>query len=152
MMCRGRTELAVLPRGGDLAQHVLVEVALGVAVLHRHVVDGVHHLSQQPGGGDGEARVLHVVGVGGAVAAQGAQEGEDVLAHHREHLGRGQVLEASPAQILVRAALGVCALGENAVLYGALEAVGLALLQGVQLVEAADEKQIGELLNHLERV
>ena len=34
-----RAELAVLPGGGDLAEHVLVEVALGVAVLHRHVVD-----------------------------------------------------------------------------------------------------------------
>ena len=30
-------ELAVLPGAGDLAEHVLVEVALGVAVLHRHV-------------------------------------------------------------------------------------------------------------------
>jgi hypothetical protein len=32
-----RAELAVLPGAGDLAEHVLVEVALGVAVLHRHV-------------------------------------------------------------------------------------------------------------------
>jgi hypothetical protein len=32
-----RAELAVLPGAGDLAEHVLVEVALGVAVLHRHL-------------------------------------------------------------------------------------------------------------------
>jgi hypothetical protein len=76
-----RAELAVLPGAGDLAEHVFVEVALGVAVLHGHGVEQVHHLGQQRRRGDGEARVLHVVRVGGAVAAQGAQEGEDVLAH-----------------------------------------------------------------------
>ena len=42
-----RAELAVLPGAGDLAEHVLVEVALGVAVLHRDVVDHVHDLGQQ---------------------------------------------------------------------------------------------------------
>ena len=42
-----RAELAVLPGGGDLAEHVLVEVALGVAVLHRHLVDHVHDLREQ---------------------------------------------------------------------------------------------------------
>jgi hypothetical protein len=78
-----RAELAVLPGAGDLAEHVLVEVALGVAVLHRHLVEQVHHLGQQRRRGDGEARVLHVVRVGGVVAAQRAQEGEDVLARPR---------------------------------------------------------------------
>ena len=77
-----RAELAVLPGGGDLAEHVLVEVALGVAVLHRHLVEQVHDLRQQRRRGDGEARVLHVVRVGGVVAAERAQEREDVLADH----------------------------------------------------------------------
>ena len=85
-----RAELAVLPGGGDLAEHVLVEVALGVAVLHRHVVEQVHHLGQQRRRGDGEARVLHVVRVGGVVAAQRAQEREDVLADDGVHLGRAR--------------------------------------------------------------
>ena len=31
-----RAELAVLPGGGDLAEHVFVDVALGVAIVHRH--------------------------------------------------------------------------------------------------------------------
>ena len=32
-----RAELAVLPGRGDLAEHVLVKIALGVALLHRDV-------------------------------------------------------------------------------------------------------------------
>jgi hypothetical protein len=44
-----RAELAVLAGAGNLAQHVFVEVALGVAVLHRHMVEHVHHLGQQAG-------------------------------------------------------------------------------------------------------
>ena len=81
-------ELAVLPGAGDLAEHVFVEVALGVAVLHRHLVDHVHDLGQQRGRGDGEPRILHVVRVGGVVAAERAQEREDVVVHDGEHFLR----------------------------------------------------------------
>lgn len=42
----GRTELAVLSRRGDLAQHVFVQVAFGVPLFHRHRVDHVHDLGQ----------------------------------------------------------------------------------------------------------
>ena len=95
-MARG-AELAVLPGAGDLAEHVFVDVALGVAVLHRHVLDQVHHPGQQRWRGDGEARILHVVRIGGVVAAQGTQERKDVLADDSEHLARLGVLEARPA-------------------------------------------------------
>ena len=49
-------ELAVLPGAGDLAEHVFVEVALGVAVLHWHLLDHVHDLGEERGRGDGEPR------------------------------------------------------------------------------------------------
>ncbi len=42
-----RAELAVLSGRGDLAEHVLVEVALGVAPLHRQVADQVDDLREQ---------------------------------------------------------------------------------------------------------
>jgi type I restriction enzyme R subunit len=58
-----RAELAILPGGRDLAEHVLIEVALGVAILHRDGIEQVHHLGEQRRRGDGEARVLHVVRV-----------------------------------------------------------------------------------------
>ena len=46
-----RAELAVLPGGGDLAEHVLVEVALGVAILHRHLVEHSTTLASSAGVG-----------------------------------------------------------------------------------------------------
>ena len=109
-----RAELAVLPGGGDLAEHVFVHVALGVAILHRHAVQHVHHPAEQRRGGDGEARVPHVVRVGAAIPAQRAQEGEDVLAEDGEHVGRCGVDEAGPAQRVVGLAARVRALGEDA--------------------------------------
>ncbi len=145
-------ELPILAGGGDLAKHVLVKVALGVSVLHRHFVQHVHHLGQQGGGGDGEARILHVVRIGGAITAQRAQEGEDMFPQHGEHLGRREVPEPRPAQVLIGAAARVAALGEDAAGHGALQPGALALLQAVQVVQAADEEQVGELLDYLQRV
>ena len=145
-------ELAVLPGAGDLAEHVLVEVAIGVAVLHGHGVDHVHDLGEQRGRGDGEARVLHVVRVGRAVAAKRAQEGKDVVVDDREHFLGLEMLEARPAQVVVRPAPGIAALGEDAALHRALEAQGFIFLQGVEVVEALEEEQVGDLLDDFEGI
>ena len=59
-----RAELPVLPGGGDLAEHVLVEITLGVAVGHVDVVELVDHVGQHPSRGHHEEGVLHVMGVG----------------------------------------------------------------------------------------
>jgi len=67
-----RAELAVLTSAGNLAQHVFVEIALGVPIFHRHFVDHVLYLGQQRRRGNGEACALHVLGVGCAVAAESA--------------------------------------------------------------------------------
>ena len=152
-----RAELPVLSGGGDLAEHVLVDVALGVAFLHRYLVEQVHHLGQQRRSRDGEARVVHVVRVGGVGTAElsgqvSAQIGEDVLPHHREHLGRGEVLEARPAEILVGPTLGALALREDPPLHRLFEAIGLVLLQRVHVVEPTEEQQVGDLLDHFQRV
>ena len=139
-----RAELPVLSGGGDLAEHVLVDVALGVALLHRHLVEQVHHLGQQRRSRDCEARVLHVVRVGGVGTAEllgqvSAQIGEDVLPHHREHLGRDEVLEARPAEVLVGPTLGVLAFREDPPFHRLLEPIGLVLLQRVHVVEPTEE-------------
>ena len=70
-MARG-AEPAVLPGGGDLAERVPVEVALGVALLHRQLVQHVGAAGEQ--GGDGSPYASHMRD------AQGAQERKDVLA------------------------------------------------------------------------
>ncbi len=152
----GRAELAVLPGAGDLAQHVLVEIALGVAILHGHVVEQVHHLGQERGRGNGEARVLHVLGIGRAVAAQVAQERKDVLADYLVHLGRGEVLELAPAEFFVGApavlAAAILALGKHPPLHRLLQPRGLVFFQGVQVVQPAQEEQVGDLLDDLQWV
>ena len=83
-----RAELAVLPGAGNFAQHVLVHIALGVAVFHGHVVQHVHHLVQQGRGGDGEAGVLHVLRVGGAVASGAAHAGAQNRSSRRRRNSR----------------------------------------------------------------
>ena len=70
----------------------------------------------------------------------------------REHLGRREVLEARPAQVVVAASSVVLALGKDAALDRLAEAGGLVLFERVQVVEPLDEEQIGDLLDHLERV
>ena len=157
MMWRGVRNCPFCPGGGDLAEHVLVDVALGVALLHRHLVEQVHHLGQQRRSRDGEARVLHVVRVGGVGTAElpdqvSAQIAEDVLPYYREHLGWGEVLEARPAEVLVGPTLGVLAFREDPPLHRLLEPIGLVLLQRVHVVEPTEEQQIGDLLHHLQRV
>ena len=108
--------------------------------------------ASRAGVGDGEAGVAHVVGVGGAVGAEGAQEGEHVLADDCEHLGGLAVGEVGPAQVLVVAAARIEAGGEQRAFERAFGAGGLALLQFLQLVQTADEEEVGDLLDDLERV
>jgi len=79
VVARG-AELAVLPGRRDLAEHVLVDVALGVAIVDLDLIDEVDDLGEEGRSGDGEAGVPHVVGVGGVGVTEGAQEGKDVRA------------------------------------------------------------------------
>jgi len=87
-------------------------------------------------GSYGEARVLHVVRVGGFIAAERAQEGENVLADDRVHLGWGEMLEARPAQIFVRTAPvlpnAIAALRKDPARHRLPEPGRLVLLQRVQ--------------------
>jgi hypothetical protein len=147
-----RAELAVLPGAGDLAEHVFEHVALGVPVVHRDVVEQRHDLGQQVGVGEAEARILHVDAVAGAFLAQGAQERKDVFIHDLHHLARFEVLEAGPAKVVIGAFVGVEALGENAAIKRAAQRLGLVFFEGVEVVEALDEQQVGDLLDDRERV
>ena len=78
-----RAELAVLAGRGDLRQHVLVDVALGVAVAHVELVELVDDLGEQRRARDLEAGVAHVARIGRAVAVERADEREDVLVDDR---------------------------------------------------------------------
>ena len=75
-----------------------------------------------------------------------------MFADDKEHFGRCEVSEAGPAQVVVRASARVGAFGEDATRHGAVEAGGLALFQGLQVIQAADEQQVGDLFDNLQRV
>ena len=85
-MCRGVRNWPFCPARGDLRQHVFVEVALGVAVLHRQSAIRSTAFASSCRGRDGEAGILHVVRVGRAIAAQGAKKREDVVGRRGEQL------------------------------------------------------------------
>jgi hypothetical protein len=148
----GGAELAVLTGGGDLAEHVLVEVALGVAIVHRDRVQHLDHLDEQAGVAEAEAGIAHVPAVGGALRPQATQEGEDVLVDHLHHLPGLEVPEAGPAHVVIETALVVPPLREDPPLHGDAQRLGLVLLQGLEVVQALDEEEIGDLLDHREGV
>lgn len=158
-----RAELAVLAGRCDLAEHVFVEIALGVAILQRDLRQHVDHLGQQAGRGDGEARALHVFGMGRAFLCHIAQEGKDVFRNNEEHTRRIIVPEARPAQhgigdfFLDRARLFVAhraidAIRKDHSLDRPAQHVGLVLLAGLDVIETAHEQKVGDLLDHLERI
>ena len=138
-------ELSVGPGGRDLGQHVLVQVARGVAVVHRDVVEHVDHPGDQGRGRDGEAGVLHVLGVGRAVTAELAEEREHLLPDGLEHDAGLEVLEPRPAQVVLTGL-------EDRTLDRLAGAAGLVLRGRLQVVEPADEEQVGDLLDHLQGV
>lgn len=82
--------------------------------------------------------------IGHRIAEEGAREGR-IVPHDCEHFLGGGFLEAGPAEIVLLR-------GEDGFLDGFLEAVGLVFLEGVELVQALDEKQVGELLDDGERI
>ena len=142
-----RAELAVGAGGGKLAQHVLVDVALGVAVVHGDAVDQVDGLGDKRLR-DGEAGIAHVLRIGGAFA-EGAQPGKDVIGKETVHCLRRGVLQALPAEVLVGRAFGVVALREDAPRHRPSEAGCLAFLQLLHLVKALEEEQIRDLLDNV---
>ena len=153
-MWRGVRNCPFWPALRDLAQHVLVHVALGVAVFHWDVVEHVHDLGEQGGRRDCEAGVLHVAGIRGVlpIRLQGADEREHAVAYDRIHGPRIEVLEAAPAQVFVRNTAVVLAFGKDAPLQGTPQAVGLLLLGGMEVVEALDEEEVRDLVHHFQRV
>lgn len=81
----------------------VVQVGIGVTVLHRDAVKQVDDVRQQGRSRDREPRVLHVLGVRRALTAELAQEWEDLLADDLVHDSGLELLEPRPAARLARA-------------------------------------------------
>src|SRR4051812_39894024 len=72
----GGAELAVLPGTGDLAEHVLVDVAFGVPILHPDGVEFLDRFGEEGWGRDAEAGILHVLAESRAFSAKSPQKWE----------------------------------------------------------------------------
>ena len=78
-----------------------------------------------------------------------------MLGHDLEHLGRREVRELAPPQVAVQAAareVTVVPVGEDRVVDFVTEPRGLLLGKQLQVVQSLDEEQVGDLLDHLDRV
>ena len=155
-MARG-AELPIGAGRGDLGEHVLIKITLGVPVIHRDLIDQVHCLLQEVILGDGEARILHVVRVGGitAVGLAGqflAQEREDALVEDSKHFGFIEVLELRPPHILVRTPELIGTFGEDRILNRLAGPRGFAFCGNLVVVKPLEEQQVGDLLDDLQRV
>ena len=149
-------ELAVLPGGRNLRQHVFVEVALGVAILHRDFGEKIYYLCQQCGRWDGEARTFHMGGVRGASLGHVAQEGKHMLGNDFEHRSRVLVLQLGPAHFLIGDAAtladAILAFREDAPFDRLAEAVGLVLFKSMGVIQPAHEQEVSDLFDHFERI
>lgn len=80
--------------------YVFVQIALGVAVMHRDGVDHVGDLIQQRWSRDDERRVFHEAGARAARAAiERFDKRKHLVAEHGELALGVEILETRPAQI-----------------------------------------------------
>jgi hypothetical protein len=158
----GRAELPVLPGGGDLAEHVLVQITLGVAIGHVDGVELIDDIGEHARRGHHEKGIFHVMRVGAralgvvvAVGAEGLDEGEDLGLHRLKHLLGSSLFEPRPAKLSggeFRLRGGVRALGKDRIFDRLAGAGGLALFKRLELVEPFDKQQVGELFDDRQRV
>ena len=138
-----RAELAVLAGRVQLAQQVLVQVALHVLILagNLHVVDGLAGFDEQAGLVDLELGVLHLLGEGAALAAQRLDEGKDLFLDVGQRLRGRKLGPVRPAQV---------GSGKNGS-YFALRRVAVrsVLLAFVKPLEEQEERK---LLDGVERI
>jgi hypothetical protein len=85
-----------------------------------------------------------VLAVGRSIATGSSQKGENLLPNRSEHGGWFFVLEARPPQVLL--------FGAETELLGVAAHSGLALGERLQVVEPADEEQVGDSLDYFQRI
>ena len=139
-------ELSVLPGGGELGEEILVDVALGVAVLGGdiHIIDDGDRFLEEGGFRDDEDGVLHLPGKERLLpVVERLDEGEDHVPDMLKHLLGGVVLPGRPPALLV-----------------VLEDRGIRhppqpctfLLDDIHVLKPLHEDEVGHLLDGLERV
>src|SRR5438105_15814483 len=123
-----RAKLSVLSGARDLREHVLIEIAFCVAILHGDVINHIYDSREQRRSGNGEARSFHVLRIRGFVAAERAEKWENVLANNREHFCRREVLKTRPPEISVRTVTAVLPFRKNVALDRLLQTISFVFL------------------------
>jgi hypothetical protein len=75
-----------------------------------------------------------------------------VLADNGKHLPCFKILEAVPAEVLIRPFLAIFSIGKEALLHRLLFPIGFQFLGDFLLIQALEKKQVGDLLDHFKRV
>ena len=154
-----RAELAVQAGLADLAEQVFVSIAAHIRRLrsaHQTVnfVQRVHDLGEQQRRRQLENGIVHVLGIGAVfIAVQILDEGEYRFLHNGIHLRGREVVEHAPLELAaIHGALtDLYLIGEDALIrqtqHGRLLCPAV-----VGIVKVVDEHQIGDLLDHIQRV
>src|SRR5690606_31991033 len=134
--------------GSELAEQVLVEIALGVAAVERKILHGIDRLHQQRRLLDHQLGVFHERGELTSIArralGQSAEVWENLVPHMREHQLRPIVAPALPTAILL--------VSEKASRKGtAAEACTLLVAPLVHVEQTAVHEE-GDLLDDGERI
>src|SRR5208337_720737 len=72
-------KLTILAGSGDLAEHVFVDIALGVAIVHPDLVELLDGLGEQRRRRDAKTCILHMLAESRALATERAQKREDMF-------------------------------------------------------------------------
>ena len=75
-----------------------------------------------------------------------------MLADHIVHLAGFHILESRPAEVCIRASLGIFAFGKVIMLNGLLQPRRFVFFQRLEVIQPAKEKKVRDLLNNFERI
>lgn len=124
--------------GGEFAEKVFVDVALGIAFGEREFLDGGDGAGEQIAGGDEAVGVLEVAAER-VLLEIGPHEREEFVADDGEHAVAALIAEVGPAEVLL--------VGREGTLEVLLQAGGAFFLPRLGDVQQAGEHQVGDLLD-----
>ena len=148
------TELTVVARSRHLAEHILIDIAHRVTVVHVKMVDTLDNLGEGTGALNQEGRILHETAVGRLLAAtQVLDEHKHVLADDAVHRLGVIVLERAPPQIFVgdvAVSLRIVPrpIADSRLRHCHTHSVGIGFLGALCIVEHLHKEQIGHLLEN----
>ena len=143
-----RAKLPIRPCCCQLREHVLIQIALRIPILHRNLINLSHHIRQQRRIGNQKHRILHMTGIGTlpSTAPQILNKRKCLIPHNPQHLLRiRQILKMRPPRRLkLRWKLRILYLPSNP--------PSLFLLIQLQIIQPLNKKEIRDLFDNRKRI